>query len=127
MTELDAILKDILELVERKNRIDFKGKWSVGSKTYLGEIRTELAEVEEEIEAGRLCYLEEELGDVLWDYLNVLRCLADEEGVVIERVLDRMYAKFEERISGMENGESWAAIKVRQKAQLAEEYAVPPR
>ena len=122
MAEPDAVLKDVLALVERKNRIDFKGKWSVGSKTYLGEIRKELAEVEEEIEAGRLCYLEEELGDVLWDYLNIVRCLADEQGVVVERVFERVRTKFEERISGMEDGESWADIKARQKARLAEEY-----
>ena len=122
MAEPDAVLKDVLALVERKNRIDFKGKWSVGSKTYLGEIRKELAEVEEEIEAGRLCYLEEELGDVLWDYLNIVRCLADEQGVVVERVFERLRTKFEERISGMEDGESWADIKARQKARLAEEY-----
>ena len=116
-------LNEIFALVDRKNRIDFKGKWSVGSATYLSEVRKELVEVEEEIAAGRLCYLEEELGDVLWDYLNVVRCLADEQVVDIARVFERMQVKFAERISGIENGESWGDIKARQKERLAEEYS----
>lgn len=34
----------------------------------------------EEIPKDRLCYLEDELGDVLWDYLGIVLSLGKEKG-----------------------------------------------
>jgi|GEM_PF-5492029 NTP pyrophosphatase (non-canonical NTP hydrolase) len=59
----------LFEVVKKKNQIDQTNSWSNGSSTYLQEIKKELDEVEEEILLDRICYLEDELGDVLWDYL----------------------------------------------------------
>lgn len=53
----------------------------------------------EEIPKSRQCYLEDELGDVLWDYLNILTALEKEQGI--------------------ESGKRWADIKAQQKAALA--------
>ena len=70
----DGIAK-LFEVVRKKGQIDQESNWSKGHATYLAEIKKELVEVEEEIGLGRICYLEDELGDVLWDYLNLLLCL----------------------------------------------------
>ena len=61
-------------------------------------------EFEEEIPLGRKCYLEDELGDVLWDYLSALVCLKKEKGINIESIFNRAFQKYEERVSGIECG-----------------------
>jgi NTP pyrophosphatase (non-canonical NTP hydrolase) len=81
-------------LVERKNLIDQKATWSNGSSTYLEEIRNELEEVRAEIGQNRGPALEEELGDVLWDFLNLVRCLEAEESISLEAVLSRAEQKY---------------------------------
>ena len=115
-------IETLLQIARRKHGIDQLGKWSEGSATYLGEMVKELQEVEEEIDRDRLCYLEDELGDVLWDYLNLLVCLEGERGVSLRRVAQRAVAKYEERITGIEGGRPWSEVKEIQKARLAEEH-----
>ncbi len=115
-------IEALLYTARRKYGIDQRGRWSDGSSTYLNEMVQELTEVKEEIDRERLCYLEDELGDVLWDYLNVLVCLERERGISLARVAQRAVAKYEERIAGIERGLSWAEIKEVQKKRLAEEY-----
>ena len=115
-------IETLLHTVRRKYGIDQRGSWAEGSSTYLGEMKKELEEVKEEIDRNRLCYLEDELGDVLWDYLNLLVCLEGERGISLAGVARRAVAKYEERIAGIESGRSWSEVKEVQKARLAQEY-----
>lgn len=117
----DDIAK-LLEIAKKKNQIDQKHTWSQGSSTYLVEMKKELTEVEEEIPLNRICYLEDELGDVLWDYLNLLICLENEKGIRASHVFKRALDKYNERISGIEAGVLWAETKEKQKKRLSEEY-----
>ncbi|AYC06897.1 MazG nucleotide pyrophosphohydrolase domain [Vibrio cholerae] len=77
----------MLEVAKRKSEFDKNNSWYLGSSTYLAEIKKEVDEVVEEIPKNRLCYLEDELGDVLWDYLNAILSLEKEAGVKIESVV----------------------------------------
>ena len=118
MNEFDRLL----EIAARKSKYDSINSWYDGPETYLCEIKKEIQEVIEEIPRNRRCYLEEELGDVLWDYLNILFALEKESNIDISSVFVRACKKYEERISGIESGKLWAEIKAMQKASLAAEY-----
>ena len=113
----------LLEIVKEKNIIDQGCSWSNGSSTYFSEIKLELDEVAEEIKSGRQCYLEDELGDVLWDYLNLLICLEHEGKASVSKVFERSLNKYRERVDGISRGESWLDIKQRQKKRLADEQS----
>ena len=106
----DSVAK-LFEVVKKKAQIDQTNSWSNGFSTYLNEIKKELAEVEEEIHSDRICYLEDELGDVLWDYLNLLLCLENEKGINVVNVFERALSKYDERISNIEAGIMWAETK----------------
>jgi NTP pyrophosphatase (non-canonical NTP hydrolase) len=114
MKEFDTLLA----IAKRKTKFDESNTWSKGSTTYLEEIKKEVDEVIEELPKSRQCYLEEELGDVLWDYLNVLSALEKEIGIDTTEVLTRACRKYEQRVSGIESGEQWSDIKIRQKKAL---------
>lgn len=118
MKEFDILLG----IAKRKAKFDESNTWSTGSETYLSEIKNEVDEVIEEIPKSRKCYLEDELGDVLWDYLNILAALEKEADIDSEAVLKRACEKYEERISGIENGQKWSDIKEKQKIALENEH-----
>ena len=111
----------LLLIARRKAVIDADSKWSEGARTYLGEMNNEITEVCAELSSERQCYLEDELGDVLWDYVNALVALEKSHGISVEKVLQRACRKYEERISGIENGELWKDIKARQQLALEKE------
>ncbi len=114
----------LLDVARQKNMIDQDSEWSNGSETYLREIRLELDEVQEELDSDRNCYLEDELGDVFWDYLNLLLALEQEGKISLSRVFERALVKYSERIDGIQQGSSWSEVKRQQKQRLAEEQAV---
>lgn len=113
----------LLSIAQRKARFDKTSNWSNGAETYINEIKNEVDEVLEELPKGRICYLEDELGDVLWDYVNTLIALEEEKGVSVESVLKRACRKYEQRVSGIESGKQWHEIKEIQNVMLAEEQA----
>ncbi len=108
-------------IVKRKNKLDKAKQSQALSHSYLHEIKAEVDEVIEEIPNNRLCYLEDELADVLWDYLNAVSLLEKEQGVDLISVLIRACKKYDQRISAIEQGISWDEIKKTQKMQLAKE------
>ncbi len=118
MQEFDTLI----EIARRKAAFDLGHNWSNGSETYLTAIKSEVDEVIEEIPNSRLCYLEDELADVLWNYLNALAALEKEADIDLSSVLARACNKYEERMSGIESGEKWSDIKQQQKQKLADEY-----
>ncbi|MBT3189468.1 MAG: nucleotide pyrophosphohydrolase [Anaerolineae bacterium] len=113
---------NLVNIAHRKNLFDQTNPWSNGSSTYIEEIKKEVQEVAEEIAQDRKPYLEDELGDVLWDYLNLVLALEKEKGIKLENVLKRASRKYEERVSGTEKGILWKETKEKQKTALAKEY-----
>jgi NTP pyrophosphatase (non-canonical NTP hydrolase) len=113
--------EQLLRIAQRKNAFDQSNTWANGSETYFAEIRKELIEAEEELNTNDREALEEELGDVLWDYLNILLSLDKEGRIAIESVLRRSIDKFEERVGGIESGKAWAEVKAIQKARKCNE------
>jgi len=116
--------EQLLCIARRKSVIDTNSDWFNGAKTYLHEMRSELDEVLEEIPLNRRCYLEQELGDLLWDYLNILLSLEKESDIKLESVLERACIKYEQRVSGLEDGHTWSDIKAQQKIALEREQEV---
>lgn len=115
-------ISKLIGIAKRKNIIDSNYDWSDGSSTYIDELRKELIEVEEEIPLNRVCYLEDELGDILWDYLNILVCLEKEKDIKINNVIQRALLKYNERVSGIENNIPWQVTKSKQKKRMSREY-----
>lgn len=116
-----SALEQLFAVAQRKNHLDQTSGWSQGSSTYFTAIKAELDEVEEELRSERQPHLEEELSDVLWDYFNLLLCLEREEKIDLGRVFERAVTKFDERVSGLETGISWAQVKKEQKQRLEHE------
>ncbi len=114
------ILK-LLELSKRKLEFDKVHPWSKGSETYLQGLKDELKEVEEEINTGNNVYLEDELGDLLWDFFNLLVNLDAEGKINMENIPKRSHKKFTERIDGIENNISWYETKKQQKEEIRDE------
>jgi NTP pyrophosphatase (non-canonical NTP hydrolase) len=76
-----------------------------GAETYFEEIRKEIDEAEAENRDKNQIYLEDELGDVFWDYVMLLNALASEGKISsIEKVFERCHKKFSERVC--ENGKN---------------------
>ena len=115
-------ISDLLSIVESKQKIDQKHDWSNGSSTYFQEMKKEIEEVGEELNSGRQCYLEDELGDVFWDYLNLLHNLENEGKISLAKVFERALQKYTERIDAISTGSTWASIKEKQKEKLASEF-----
>lgn len=127
----DNILKQLIEVVDKKFILNTKQcewwqlpqfkKW-LTSDFYLDAIKDEVDEVREELRDNNSVYLEDELWDILWDYLNLLHCLKVEWKADTARVLERCLEKYSERSDGLEQGISWDEIKVWQKSALEKEH-----
>ncbi|PID87696.1 nucleotide pyrophosphohydrolase [Candidatus Gracilibacteria bacterium] len=123
------MLNKLLEIVKEKNKIDQNQEWYTGAKIYLDGLKDEVIEVEEELKENNSVYLEDELGDILWDLLNLIEGLKKEGKIGgLEDVLKRAEKKYYERISGIDkvNGlkkkSKWSEIKKKQKQELKEEH-----
>lgn len=91
-------------------------------KKYIDEMKGELEEVEEEIIPYNTVYLEDECGDVLWDYLNLLYTLKEEWYISsVERVFTRCLKKYTQRINDKEKWILRDKTKTQQKKQRLEE------
>ena len=112
----------LFDIARRKAKYDNTNTWYKGSETYFDALYQELEEVGEEITQTRLCYLEDELGDVLWNYLNLLMALEKEQGIDPTSVLSRAVNKYQQRVATIENNGSWADVKAEQKRKLQQEY-----
>ncbi len=112
-----------------KKRIEFfnsnlsQKDWYKGSETYFEEIVLELKEAKDEVNTDKV-YLEDELSDVLWDYLCLINSLKDEWKIDgLEKVIDRACNKYFWRINSLNwaNNWDWEKIKNEQKKFLKEE------
>lgn len=119
---LDKIQKIIQKRINyfSKNKLDFF-KWN---ETFFEEILKEIKEAKDEVKENNSVYLEDELWDILWDYLCIIEALKVEWKIEsFEKVLERCYKKFSERINE-ETWESrdWKEIKKIQKEELKKEH-----
>ncbi len=97
--------------------------WYKWSKTYWENLKWEIQEAEAEINTHQ-AYLEDELWDVLWDYLCLLNSLKSEWKIIsVERVMDRALTKFSWRINKdtWDYNWDWQEIKKMQKVKIEEE------
>ncbi len=116
------LLQALLNIADKKVDIDLDSGWSQGSKTYLDALGDELKEVREEIDQQRLCYLEDELADILWVYACALKHLERETHLSSERVLQRANDKYQQRVTSILQDIPWDEVKKEQKQQLKQEF-----
>ncbi len=121
-------LEELIKLSKKKAEIDKKR----GEKNYfdfewlLNEISNELIEVKEEIKENNHPYLEDELGDILWGWIILVKKLQD-EGLVNshDAIFKRALKKYQERILPLKGDSSdndiWQKVKNKQKKALKEE------
>ena len=107
-------IEALISLVERKNQIDQNATWSNGSSTYQEEIKNELEEVQAEIGQNRVPALEEELGDVLWDYLNWCVVWKRKSRFPSIQCYDAP-SKYRERIDAIESGGTWKRLRLNKR------------
>jgi ASC-1-like (ASCH) protein/NTP pyrophosphatase (non-canonical NTP hydrolase) len=89
------------------NRNNDTTNWSETPQTYLECIREETLEVENSLEEQEP--LEEELGDVLWDYTNLVLLL--DENISFNEISMRAVEKYRSRLEGLNEGKSWSETK----------------
>lgn len=102
--------------------------WYQWSETYFEELPQEMSEALEENRENNSVYLEDELWDVIWDYLMLLNTLKLEWKITsVDAVLKRAYDKFSERV--WKDGKKilwdqweWNKIKRGQKVKREKEH-----
>lgn len=92
--------------------------------TYFSELHSEIDEAKAEIRKNNTIHLEDELGDIFWDYCLLLSYL-EQQGYIdsVDEVFARSLKKYKEREPAMKavSGELWDEIKKQQKEKLAKE------
>lgn len=128
------ILQELFRQVERKfiinratkDRDDNNGipreAWT-SHEIYLKGIFDEIEEAKKEIKANNHVYLEDELGDIMWVYMNILYFL-EKEWLIgdKEACFERCLKKFKERNNWLEAWKVWDEIKQEQKQELLDEH-----
>lgn len=119
------LFEKILTLSEKRIRFlrENDNSWFFqSSQTFYDGILDEMEEVKAEIQEWKKVLLEDELGDVFWDYICLLETLQQEWKIEKNKVFERCYEKFSERLNfdGSNNG-NWQAIKQIQKQRLKKE------
>ncbi len=94
-------------------------KWS---ETFVKGMDDEIEEMKHELKEWNRVLLEDELGDIFWDYICLLENLEQEGKISKEKVFDRCWTKFSERLNpdGSNNG-NWMEVKKSQKEKLIQE------
>lgn len=96
-------------------------KW-LESDFYLDAIIHEVEETRPHMKEKNAVYLEDELWDILWDYMNLIYLLEREWKIDAWKVLERSVKKYSERTNALENWMTWDEIKKIQKQKLLQEH-----
>lgn len=115
------LLKQLQDIATIKSQRDLQGSWFKGSSTYLDALVEEVTEVKEEITLGRQAFLEDELGDLLWNFVCLIEHLEVDKKIDKERVFRRAVKKYSERVAERASNETWDDVKARQKLELQKE------
>jgi NTP pyrophosphatase (non-canonical NTP hydrolase) len=92
----------------------------------INELLLEVEEVKAEIKPNNIPYLEDELGDILWDWLLLVSNLK-RLGLVTnhQNIINRAIKKYKERVlpfkGDMSDSIIWKEVKKRQKEELKRE------
>lgn len=90
--------------------------------TYIEELQSEIEEMKAEMKENNSVYLEDELWDILWDYLNIVYLLEKKGYIDAQGVIERCEKKFGERIIWSEKDIPWNEVKQQQKQELLAEH-----
>ena len=119
------IIKKIFELSKKRihhlHNEDDKW-WYKWNQTYIEWIKDELEEVNDEIKQNNTVYLEDELWDIMWNYFCLLHSLKEDKLIDEEKVFDRCYKKYSERLANNPWPGQWDKIKAIQKLELKNEH-----
>ena len=120
-------IEKLLEVAEKRIQyfIDQKISRYTGHKVFLDWLIEEIDEAKQEIRENNSVYLEDELGDVFWDMMCLLTSLEKEWLIKKEKVFERAYNKFSERIDHVQSNDentSWEEIKKIQKIKRQKEH-----
>lgn len=122
------ILDKILELAQKNLGGNSFAKQKDAHQIYFQEISDELKEVKAEYRRENVVHLEDELGDVLWDYIMCLKTL-EKDGYIrsFDNVLEHAFEKYAERLAFLDNPDLnyegyWKEVKERQKKRLKDEH-----
>lgn len=124
------MLNKLRKIVSKKSKLDEWQEWYKWSATYFEWIKNELEEVEFEMKKNNEVYLEDELWDLLWNYMSLLSSLKKEWKIsTVESVLNRAEKKYKQRVEAIEHEETdedksaaWKAIKEVQKDLLKKQH-----
>ncbi len=128
----EEILKNINKFLKLADENLVRNPWSRQDSMvdiYLKEIINEIGEVKVEIRDDNVIYLEDELGDVFWDYLMILKFLEKEKKTrSVKEVFAHAIEKYKEiyQIFETDNIDDtdrmWLEIKNKQKKELKERH-----
>ncbi len=131
-------IKKIFELSEYNVEKNYFAKREDAAIKYLEEAKEEIDEAILECRDKNAIYLEDELGDIFWDYLASIKVL-EKEGKIrsIENVFKNCFRKYSERLEILELEKykewhnnpkkdevpkEWKKIKNKQKKSLKEKH-----
>lgn len=120
----------MLILAERRIKylIENKVEHYTGHQLYIDAVENELEEAKHEMRKDNKVYLEDELGDVFWWMICLLTSMEKEWLIKKDKVFERAYNKFSERIDYVQSnrdwseGEKWEEIKKLQKIKRQKEH-----
>jgi len=119
------MIKKLLKIVKiRHNSKNIKAGYfdSWNSEKYFEELILEISEAKIENKKNNSVYLEDELWDILWDYLNLLEVLEMEKKINLENVFSRAYKKHSTRVNWKIEWKLWSDIKIKQKEENKKEF-----
>ena len=123
MADHQSLLNELEKIAEVKSQRDLEGTWFNDCGTYLQAMIEEVAEVQTEIIANKQCFLEDELGDLLWNFVCILQHLELEHKIDKRKVYERAVKKYKERVTERNPEDSWDSVKKQQKLDLELEFA----
>ena len=125
LRELMKVVEDKFEHLQRNKEKHTDGinneEW-YNHKIYLDWVIEELEEAKAELRKNNSVHLEDELWDVLWDYLNLIFFLDKEWYIDHKNVFKRSLKKFSWRLNWIKSWITWWEIKKHQKAELKKEH-----
>ena len=101
---MDTFIKQYIQLIqqkqERQKKITGLSFWE--PKNRLQGLLNEVQEVDEELKLQNQIYLEDELWDIFWNYMNFLTLLETQWYISdTQTILQKSYDKFHERTSAV--------------------------
>ncbi len=121
-------INELINLAKQKHQIDLKrdSVKYIDPNWILNHLTSEIEEVKQEIKPDNIPFLEDELADILWNWMMMVEILQGKEYIGShEDIIKRAIKKYEERISPLNGNDAdkdiWSEVKARQKLELKKE------